>query len=278
MPLCTCQLPMLWPRVSKPQVPQGAHSAPGTLLGALTPEVIGRVASFQAVPVELSQVIGCMRLTRSAVLLIHAGLTRPAPLQKMASANALVTLMAPVHHESSCRACELQSSRQLDSFAVMCMQLPVVAGLFRITRRNAACLCSYEGNSLEDPWTAPSDDMFTRSVSPEKVRMGVLAALSSGACKSGIPSITPCSYAMLLQAPDKATEIEIEFEKGDPVAIVGVGSQSYKSVSLSAIPVSVRPESSPTRQRKVTFYFLTASSLDSLSACHRDCPALMAFT
>mmetsp|Transcript_4421 Transcript_4421/g.7323 ORF Transcript_4421/g.7323 Transcript_4421/m.7323 type:complete len:448 (-) Transcript_4421:548-1891(-) len=50
---------------------------------------------------------------------------------------------------------------------------------------------SYEGNALEDPWTRPSEDMFTRSVSPEK-------------------------------APDKPTEIEIEFEKGNPVAIDGV--------------------------------------------------------
>jgi argininosuccinate synthase len=50
---------------------------------------------------------------------------------------------------------------------------------------------SYEGNALEDPWVAPSESMFTRSVSPE-------------------------------QAPDKPTEIEIEFEKGNPVAIDGV--------------------------------------------------------
>jgi len=49
---------------------------------------------------------------------------------------------------------------------------------------------SYEGNIMEDPWTEPADDMFTRSVSPE-------------------------------QAPDKPTYIEIEFEKGDPVAIDG---------------------------------------------------------
>jgi hypothetical protein len=29
--------------------------------------------------------------------------------------------------------------------------------------------CSYEGNALEDPWVAPSEDIFTRSVSPEQV-------------------------------------------------------------------------------------------------------------
>ena len=46
-------------------------------------------------------------------------------------------------------------------------------------------------NALEDPWTEPGESMFTRSVSPE-------------------------------QAPDVATYVEIEFEKGDAVAIDGV--------------------------------------------------------
>ena len=50
---------------------------------------------------------------------------------------------------------------------------------------------SYEGNALEDPWVEPDDDMFTRSVSPE-------------------------------DAPDRATYVEIEFERGDPVAVDGV--------------------------------------------------------
>ncbi len=50
---------------------------------------------------------------------------------------------------------------------------------------------SYEGKALEDPWIEPFEDMYTRSVSPEK-------------------------------APDKATYIEVEFEAGDPVAIDGV--------------------------------------------------------
>jgi len=50
---------------------------------------------------------------------------------------------------------------------------------------------SYEGKALEDPWIEPNDDMFTRSVSPEN-------------------------------APDKATYVEVEFEKGDAVAIDGV--------------------------------------------------------
>ncbi|NDF11925.1 MAG: argininosuccinate synthase [Proteobacteria bacterium] len=49
---------------------------------------------------------------------------------------------------------------------------------------------SYEGRVLEDPWKAPPEDMFTRSVSPEK-------------------------------APNKPEVIEIDFAKGDPVAING---------------------------------------------------------
>ena len=50
---------------------------------------------------------------------------------------------------------------------------------------NHAC-----SNALEDPWVEARDDMYTRSVSPET-------------------------------APDKATYIDIEFERGDPVAIDG---------------------------------------------------------
>jgi argininosuccinate synthase len=50
---------------------------------------------------------------------------------------------------------------------------------------------SYEGRALEDPWIQPDEAMFTRSVAPEK-------------------------------APDTPTYVEIQFEKGDPVAINGV--------------------------------------------------------
>jgi argininosuccinate synthase len=50
---------------------------------------------------------------------------------------------------------------------------------------------SYEGKALEDPWVEPDEDMFTRSVSPEK-------------------------------APDRPTYVEIEFERGDAVAVDGV--------------------------------------------------------
>ena len=49
---------------------------------------------------------------------------------------------------------------------------------------------SYEGKALEDPWVAPDETMFTRTVAPE-------------------------------QAPDTPQFIEIDFEKGDPVAVDG---------------------------------------------------------
>eukprot|EP00192_Tetraselmis_astigmatica_P005965 CAMPEP_0117675412 /NCGR_PEP_ID=MMETSP0804-20121206/15591_1 /TAXON_ID=1074897 /ORGANISM="Tetraselmis astigmatica, Strain CCMP880" /LENGTH=451 /DNA_ID=CAMNT_0005484413 /DNA_START=78 /DNA_END=1433 /DNA_ORIENTATION=- len=50
---------------------------------------------------------------------------------------------------------------------------------------------SYEGNALEDPWAEPTEDMYTRSVSPEA-------------------------------APDQPTYITIDFEAGNAVAIDGV--------------------------------------------------------
>ena len=49
---------------------------------------------------------------------------------------------------------------------------------------------SYEGKVLENPWEAPHEDMFVRSVSPEK-------------------------------APNDPTFIEVDFEKGDAVAVNG---------------------------------------------------------
>ena len=49
---------------------------------------------------------------------------------------------------------------------------------------------SYEGRALEDPWVAPDEAMFTRSVAPE-------------------------------DAPDKPATVEIEFAGGDAVAIDG---------------------------------------------------------
>jgi argininosuccinate synthase len=49
---------------------------------------------------------------------------------------------------------------------------------------------SYEGKALEDPWVEPDEDMFRLTVSPEK-------------------------------APDKPEYVEIEFAKGDAVAVNG---------------------------------------------------------
>lgn len=49
---------------------------------------------------------------------------------------------------------------------------------------------SYEGGILEDPWSKPPKDMFVLSVDPE-------------------------------DAPDRAEEVEIDFEKGDAVAVNG---------------------------------------------------------
>ena len=49
---------------------------------------------------------------------------------------------------------------------------------------------SYEGKALEDPWVGPDEDMFQLTVSP-------------------------------LNAPDVPTTVEIDFEKGDPVAVNG---------------------------------------------------------
>jgi argininosuccinate synthase len=49
---------------------------------------------------------------------------------------------------------------------------------------------SYEGKALEDPWQEPDEGMFLRTVSPEA-------------------------------APDQAIMVEIDFEKGDPVAVDG---------------------------------------------------------
>jgi len=50
---------------------------------------------------------------------------------------------------------------------------------------------SYEGDNLEDPWNEPEEDMWRWTISPEK-------------------------------APDKPLYIELEYEKGDIVAIDGV--------------------------------------------------------
>ena len=67
--------------------------------------------------------------------------------------------------------------------------IPVTKAKPYSTDRNLLHI-SFEGGILEDPWREPEEDMFVMSVSPEK-------------------------------APDKPTYIEIEFEKGDAVAVDG---------------------------------------------------------
>lgn len=85
------------------------------------------------------------------------------------------------------------------------------------------CNCSYEGNALEDPWTSPSEDMFTRSVSPENV-----SALGGPRCSVLAVSLRVLTALQALhsllspQAPNTPTVVDIEFEKGDPVALDGV--------------------------------------------------------
>ena len=56
---------------------------------------------------------------------------------------------------------------------------------------------SYEGGILEDPWAEPPEDMYTMMVAPEK-------------------------------APNKPSYVEIEYEKGDPIAINGKKAKPSK--------------------------------------------------
>jgi argininosuccinate synthase len=56
---------------------------------------------------------------------------------------------------------------------------------------------SHEGGILEEPWNEPSEDMFILTVSPEN-------------------------------APDQPTYVEIEFKKGNPVAVDGVKMRPAK--------------------------------------------------
>jgi len=69
------------------------------------------------------------------------------------------------------------------------IDVPVTKAKPYSTDRNVFHI-SYEGGVLEDPWAEPPDDMYTLSVPPEK-------------------------------APDEPVYIELEYEKGDPVALNG---------------------------------------------------------
>ena len=79
---------------------------------------------------------------------------------------------------------------------------------------------SYEGGILEDPWRAPYDDMFQLTVAPER-------------------------------APDRAEEVEIELEAGDPGrgerrAPVAGGAARHASTTIGGRTASAASTSSRT--------------------------------
>jgi len=88
------------------------------------------------------------------------------------------------------REWELNSRSKLIAYAEE-KKIPIPVSIEKpySTDRNLLHI-SFEGGILEDPWNEPYDDMFLLSVSPEK-------------------------------APDKAEYVEIDFERGDPVAVNG---------------------------------------------------------
>jgi len=89
------------------------------------------------------------------------------------------------------REWDLTSRTDLINFAEKHgIPIPVTKAKPYSTDRNLLHI-SFEGGILEDPWMEPPEDMFLLSVSPEK-------------------------------APDKPTYIEIEFQRGDAVAVDGV--------------------------------------------------------
>jgi argininosuccinate synthase len=88
------------------------------------------------------------------------------------------------------RLWDLNSRSKLIAFAERKkIPIPVTAEKPYSSDRNLLHI-SYEGGILEDPWREPYEDMFILTVSPEK-------------------------------APDKPEYVEIDFEKGDAVAVNG---------------------------------------------------------
>lgn len=78
--------------------------------------------------------------------------------------------------------------------------IPIRATLKKIYSRDANLWhMSHEGGDLENPWNEPKSDMFLRTKSPEKAR-------------------------------NKATHIEIEFQKGVPIALNGKKLDGLKLV------------------------------------------------
>ena len=98
--------------------------------------------------------------------------------------NPEIKIVAP------CREWDLNSRTALIDYAVAHgIPVPVTKDKPYSMDRNMFHI-SYEGGVLEDPWTGPDDDMYMLSVSPEN-------------------------------APDTPTIIEIQYEKGNPVAVNG---------------------------------------------------------
>ncbi|MFO0828307.1 MAG: argininosuccinate synthase [Phycisphaerales bacterium] len=88
------------------------------------------------------------------------------------------------------RMWDLKSREQLLGY-LKARNIPCAASAEKIYSRDANIWhISHEGGELEDPWNAPPEDVWMRSVSP-------------------------------LQAPDKPEDVMVSFEKGVPVAIDG---------------------------------------------------------
>ena len=76
--------------------------------------------------------------------------------------------------------------------------IPCSASLTKIYSRDANALhISHEGGELEDPWNAPSDQVWTMTVSPE-------------------------------QAPDQPQTVTLEIEKGEIIAVDGEKMSPYQ--------------------------------------------------
>ena len=70
---------------------------------------------------------------------------------------------------------------------------------------------SYEGDVLEDPWVPPEEEMWRWTVSPES-------------------------------APDQAEELTLTFERGDVVAMMGIGSRQQRcsqNLTSAAAPTAL---------------------------------------
>ncbi len=94
------------------------------------------------------------------------------------------------------RTWDLTSREKLFAFAKdNSIALPVSEDKSYSMDRNALHI-SYEGLELEDPWQEPKEDMFLTTTAPER-------------------------------APDKAEYVEIDFERGDPVAVDGETMSPY---------------------------------------------------